>query len=156
MFLTVWRTVLVRIRPDELIVFKPLDEDVDVNHSRSLVSKMRQDWKESRSMFSWADKGQWHTARTSNEDTRREGDWFRIGFEPLFVDFTKSGSWFAVISLVEVSGGCRACSQGMVVCQLTLTGKLDLLPSRFAMLVPLFRPTSQRWSTLRQFVFCIA
>lgn len=33
---------------------------------------------------------------------RKLGDWFRIGFEPLFADFTQSGSWFAVYALLEV------------------------------------------------------
>ncbi|CAN0588780.1 unnamed protein product, partial [Laminaria digitata] len=72
--------------------------------------------KESRSLTAWADAGQWVTVEkfhresrpegdgfqiTIDEDARREGDRFRIGFEPLFVDFTKAGSWFMVYSLVQ-------------------------------------------------------
>ncbi|CAM9984866.1 unnamed protein product, partial [Ectocarpus sp. 13 AM-2016] len=30
-------------------------------------------------------------------------NWFRIGFEPLFVDYTKAGSWFAAYALVEAA-----------------------------------------------------
>ncbi|CAN0570525.1 unnamed protein product, partial [Laminaria digitata] len=72
--------------------------------------------KESRSLIAWADAGQWMTVErvhresrpeddwfqiTVDEGARREGDRFRIGFEPLFVDFTKAGSWFMVYSLVQ-------------------------------------------------------
>lgn len=31
---------------------------------------------------------------TANENTRPAGNWFRVGFEPLFVDFAKAGTWF--------------------------------------------------------------
>lgn len=104
-----WRSVLVRVRPDDLIVFKlSSDEHMGASDSRGVLSKIREDWKEGRSLFSSLDKGQWHTVHTSDEDTRREGDRFRIGFEPLFVDFTKSGTWFVVISLVQVCGRRRA------------------------------------------------
>ena len=39
---------------------------------------------------------------TSDEGLRRERNWFRIGFEPTFVDFTKSGTWFTLMFLPEV------------------------------------------------------
>lgn len=39
---------------------------------------------------------------TADETRRRKGNWFRIGFEPLFVDFIKSGTVFVVVSLFEV------------------------------------------------------
>ena len=39
-----------------------------------------------------------------DREVRRAGDWFRIGFAPVFVDYTKRGTWFIVILLVEVSG----------------------------------------------------
>lgn len=42
------------------------------------------------------------TAYTGDVEKQKLGDWFRIGFEPLFVDFTQSGSWFAVYALLEV------------------------------------------------------
>lgn len=110
MFVTAWRTILVRVRPDDLVVFKPcIHEDLAANDCRCVLSRVKTDWKEGRSLFSWADKGQWHTVQTSNEDTRREGDQFRIGFEPLYVDFTKSGAWFVVISLGQVCERDKAC-----------------------------------------------
>lgn len=50
----------------------------------------------------WAKKGVWRTAATEDVTERRLGDWFRIGFEPMFADFTQSGSWFAVYAVLEV------------------------------------------------------
>lgn len=38
------------------------------------------------------------------QEIRREADWFRIGFEPIFVDLSKSGSSYLVFLLVKVSG----------------------------------------------------
>lgn len=58
--------------------------------------------KEEQSLFAWAKTGVWMTADTEDAKERRLGDWFRIGFEPLFVDYTKAGSWFAAYALVEV------------------------------------------------------
>lgn len=66
---------------------------------------------EDYSLFSWADKGQWETVQTPGRYVSRDGDWFRIGFEPIFVDFTKRGSWFIVISLLSVSCACTICPQ---------------------------------------------
>ncbi|CAN0228142.1 unnamed protein product [Ectocarpus sp. 6 AP-2014] len=34
---------------------------------------------------------------------QRLRNWFRIGLEPLFVDYTKAGSWFAVYALMEAA-----------------------------------------------------
>lgn len=70
---------------------------------------------EDYSLFSWADRGQWETVQTENREIIREGDWFRIGFEPLFVDYTKRGTWFIVISLVEVGwcSGASTCGFGL-------------------------------------------
>ena len=121
MFAMVCRTIVLRVRPDDLIVFEPTS-----NHSNpkdnlvgkvSFLSGVLASWKESHSLISWADTGQWVTVEKTytesrpeddwiqtivDEDSRREGDRFRIGFEPLFVDFTKTGSWFMVYSLVQV------------------------------------------------------
>ena len=58
-------------------------------------------------MLAWATKGVWGTADTVNGTERRLVDWFRVGFEPLFADFTQSGSWFAVYSLLEVGAQPR-------------------------------------------------
>lgn len=70
----------------------------------SLFARVCTGVKEDHSMFAWADTGQWETAGTTDEEARLEADRFRIGFEPLFVDFTKNGSWFLVYCLLEVGG----------------------------------------------------
>ena len=67
------------------------------------LSRFKSSWTEDYSLFSWADKGKWETVQMADREVSREGDWFRIGFEPVFVDYTKRGTWFVVISLVEVS-----------------------------------------------------
>lgn len=112
MLVMIWRTVLVRVRPeDALINFTPKEDagdDGSSSNDRSLLSKMKMGWKSDSSLFSWADKGHWETVETSNEDTRRQGNWFRIGFAPVFVDFTKAGSWFVVFGLIEVCIRARA------------------------------------------------
>lgn len=85
------------------------------------MSRFTSSLTESNSLFAWADKGQWETVETENRRISREGDWFRIGFEPIFVDYTKLGTWFIVISLVEVREilagtlGCCWCSVPSVV-----------------------------------------
>lgn len=81
------------------------------------LSKAIASSKENGSMISWADTGQWVTVERGykyarfeddwlqapiDEDVRREGHRFRIGFEPLFVGFTQAGSWFMAYSLVQV------------------------------------------------------
>ncbi|CAM9192533.1 unnamed protein product, partial [Hapterophycus canaliculatus] len=103
MFVSVFRTLLVRVRPNTLLVFKPFDNDNGTvpNSRGGVLSRIKSSWVEDLSLFSWADKGQWETVQTPNRLVRRDGDWFRIGFEPVFVDFTKRGSWFIVISLVS-------------------------------------------------------
>lgn len=37
------------------------------------------------------------------QEVKREADWFRIGFEPLFVDLSKLGCFYLVFLLVKVS-----------------------------------------------------
>lgn len=123
MFVMVCRTIVLRVRPDALIAFEPtndLDTPKDVllvDSKDSFFSRVKLSWKQSGSLIAWADAGQWVTVERSytesrpeddwsqtsvDEDARREGDRFRIGFEPLFVDFTKAGSWFMIYSLVQV------------------------------------------------------
>lgn len=58
--------------------------------------------KEEHSAFAWAKKGVWTTTDTKNVKEKRLRDWFHIGFQPLFGDFTQAGSWFAVYALLEV------------------------------------------------------
>lgn len=114
MFIGVVRTVFVRVRPDTLVVFVPNDDDDDdagddveggVSAPKpSFLSRVKAGWKNDQSLFAWANKGTWETAETADEETRREAEWFRIGFEPLFVDFTKAGAWFVAFTMVEVRG----------------------------------------------------
>lgn len=51
-------------------------------------------WSKGHSVFTWADKGEW-SCRVNEEDDFY-GRKFRIGFEPLFVDFTGEGVVYVV------------------------------------------------------------
>lgn len=128
MMIMVSRTLFSKVRPENRVVFKTLadvDHDMDGesipyangaegNSSSSTLSfaaKVRASLKKDHSMFSWANKGHWESVETSDMEVKRETEWFRIGFEPLFVDFTKDGSWFVVYTLIEVSAyACRGWS----------------------------------------------
>ena len=92
MFLTTWRTIQVRVRPNDYLVFQDNDEE----HPRS------SSWREG-SLLAWADKGEWSVKKIPN-DKRLESEWtwFQIGFEPMFADYTRSGTLFVVVSLAEV------------------------------------------------------
>lgn len=94
----------VRVRSDALIVFSSNETDEGSTDKPTLYSKMITGLKKDSSLFAWADKGRWKTVQTADEDARRDADWFRIGFEPLYADFTQAGSWFIVYTLIEV---CR-------------------------------------------------
>lgn len=106
MVILTYRTHRVRVAPDTLIVFKPAGEEendgTDGTVPSSFLSKVRTGLKEDHSMLAWANTGAWETVEAADEQTVREGDQFRIGFEPLFVDFTKKTSWFTVYFLLEV------------------------------------------------------
>lgn len=107
MFAMVWRTVTIRVRSDALIVFKKREAqgnlgDTNKGAAISRISRLREGWNNNVSIFAWADKGQWMTTDMMDEDTTREANRFRIGFEPLFVDLTQSGAWFVVFTLAEV------------------------------------------------------
>lgn len=95
-----------RVRPNALIVFKPnndSDNTEDASDDKpTVLSSMISGFKEDGSIFSWADTGAWETVDMTDDDLRRDGNWFRIGFEPIFVDFTQKGSWFALVTLLEV------------------------------------------------------
>ena len=95
----------VRVRSDALIVFNPKHDadDPAASSTRGIFSKVVSSLKKDHSLFTWADKGQWETVNATDEDIKREATWFQIGFEPLFADFTKAGSWFIVYTLVEAS-----------------------------------------------------
>lgn len=110
MFLAVWRTITIRVNPNALLVFmfysNGSNQDAS-NVSGSFLPKLKASLTDNYSLFSWADKGQWETVPAGNNQINREGDWFRIGSEPMFVDYTKSGTWFVIISLLEVGSlGC--------------------------------------------------
>ncbi|CAM9800080.1 unnamed protein product [Ectocarpus fasciculatus] len=137
-----YRTHRVRVAPDTLIVFKPAGEDendgADGTVPSSFLSKVRTSLKEDHSMLAWANTGAWETVEAADEETVREGDQFRIGFEPLFVDFTKKTSWFTVYFLLEMVGiACAAVLVDDSVVQLFLFCGLHSLS--FLLLV-IFRP----------------
>jgi len=118
MFACVLRTYFVRVRPSTLIVFTPkYDENAGEDPEGGgpapkpgILARFKAGWAEEHSLLAWASKGKWETADTGDEETRREGQWFRIGFEPLFVDFTQAGAWFVAFTLVEVFGTLRFAS----------------------------------------------
>ena len=93
----VCRTMLVRVYSNVVVEFRRLPNVH--TQGRGLISRSTNEL----SLFGWADKGRWHTVPTSDERLRRERNWFRIGFEPIFVTFTHSAAWFTVVFLVEVS-----------------------------------------------------
>eukprot|EP00752_Nemacystus_decipiens_P014565 g12971.t2 len=56
-------------------------------------------WTHGTSMFAWADKGQWISKNDESVDL--DSRKFRIGFEPLFVDYTQKGSMYVTFLLFE-------------------------------------------------------
>lgn len=113
MFVTLWRTISVRVRSDAVLVFTPAAREQESDSRPSMLSRFRESWREDFSLFTWANRGRWETAQASDGRTQREGDWFRIGFEPVFVDYTKRGVWFLLVQLVEVRVGwaCLSCGR---------------------------------------------
>lgn len=55
-------------------------------------------------LFFWANEGSWGTLSTLTYKSAQQDEVKRllIGFAPLFIDYTQSGSFFAVISLAAV------------------------------------------------------
>ena len=99
LFMMVWRAIVVRVLPDVLLVFKRFE--ANQNRQHGFFTRMRTKSLLGYSIFSWADKGEWETVTTSGDvETIRNGDWFRIGFEPVFVDYTKEATWY----ILEVGG----------------------------------------------------
>lgn len=112
----VWRTVVIRVRSDALIVFKTTEtrepaHDVTSSAAGRFTSRLREGWHKHTSLLAWGDRGHWVTSDAIDEDKTRKANWFRIGFEPLFVDYTQSGAWYTVLSLIEV--GCYGASVSM-------------------------------------------
>lgn len=149
----VLRTYFVRVRPKTLIVFTPnaVDNDAGAGEGAGeaanaprpgFFSRVKAGLAEEHSMFAWANKGEWETAETGDEGTRREGQWFLIGFEPLFVDFTQSGAWFVAFTLVEwIALGCIGALVDESMLQLSLFCGLHTLS--FLLLV-VFKPLANR------------
>lgn len=113
MFVLVWRTVVVRVCSDTLIVFEaketggtrePPSDDFS-NAAGHFASRVCEGWETQTSTVAWADRGHWVTTDATDEDSTCNANWFRIGFGPLFVDFTQSGAWYTVFTLAQV-GGC--------------------------------------------------
>ena len=105
MILFVSRSFMRKVHRNEDIVFKASSEN-DQNSdpsTRGFAAKVKIGLKKHHSMFFWANKGQWESVETSDTELKQERDWFRIGFEPIFVDFTKKGSWFIIYTLLEAS-----------------------------------------------------
>eukprot|EP00903_Cladosiphon_okamuranus_P012907 g12051.t1 len=146
MIVMVSRTYVSKIRPADHIVFKPVPDgatsEAQGGSSPSFGAKVRESLKEHQSMFAWANKGQWESVKSEEKDIQRERDWFRIGFEPLFVDFTKKGSWFVVYILVEWAAlGVVGVVVDNSVLQLSLFCAMHTLS--FLLLV-VFRPFANR------------
>ncbi|CAM9523011.1 unnamed protein product [Ectocarpus sp. 12 AP-2014] len=127
MFAMVARTHRVRVRSDALIVFVSNPNRVTSMGKNEFFSKLLAGSRKDFSLFGWADKGQWATVQTSDVEARRYANWFRIGFEPLFADFTQAGSWFIVYTLMEVRQAWQKVKPN-AVCRimqpLTFTGAL--------------------------------
>ena len=113
MIVMVSRTLFTKVGPEDNIAFMKRDEDGGINPSthgagggsstHSFTAEVKTSLREKHSMFAWANKGEWESVETSDTEVKQEQDWFRIGFEPLFADYTKKGSWFMVYMLLEVS-----------------------------------------------------
>lgn len=105
MVMAVWRVIKLRIHPDAVLVFIYYDHESDADTaicSPGVLSKCKTSLVNQDGLFSWADRGRWEAAGSEDSQTVRERNWFRIGFEPIFVDFTKPGTWYILISLVQV------------------------------------------------------
>ncbi|CAN0434084.1 unnamed protein product, partial [Ectocarpus sp. 8 AP-2014] len=64
-----------------------------------LCRGFRDGWRNGHSVFEWADKGAWVCLKDEKVDL--ESRKFRIGFEPLFVDFTKEGAVYIIFLLFK-------------------------------------------------------
>lgn len=110
MFVAVWHTLRKWIHPGISVVFTTNDtaDSGSATGSPGFFSKLKTSIVDDQSMLSWADKGAWETGEATNPQDVQERDWFRIGFEPMFVDYTKSGTWFILFSMIEVRPVCIA------------------------------------------------
>ena len=93
------------VHPGVLIVFTTNADAGDDSVADSpgfFFSKVKTSIVDDRSMLPWADKETWETCAVPDPQDVRERDWFRIGFEPMFVDYTKSETWFVLFPSIEV------------------------------------------------------
>ncbi|CAM9524910.1 unnamed protein product [Pylaiella littoralis] len=124
LFITTGRTIYIRVQSAMPLEYKKKDESSD--RPNGFVDFFRRMWKDG-SLFSWADKGSWETVKTENPRLKKEWDWFRIGWEPVFADYTKRGTWFVMVLLCE--GTSLACVGVLVddsMTQLLLYGVIRL------------------------------
>ncbi|CAM9186425.1 unnamed protein product, partial [Scytosiphon promiscuus] len=91
------RVIHARVVPDTSGIGFTLTEKDDFfsagsrRSCRAFFSRVLRGLKEEHSAFAWAKKGMWATAFTQDPKERRLLDWFHIGFQPLFADFTQDG-----------------------------------------------------------------
>ena len=103
MVILVTRAIYIRVLPESLIEFRYFPSEA--GDGNSWISRIKKGWAEEKSLLSWGNRGRWYTVETTDKEKWREGNRFRIGFEPLFVDFTKSGIWFVLFSFFKVRVG---------------------------------------------------
>ncbi|CAM9748893.1 unnamed protein product [Ascophyllum nodosum] len=116
MFVGVCRTTLVRVCSNVVVEFKRFSNENHVGETTSCSASLS---RHDRNLLCWADKGRWLTVQTSDGDLWRERNWFRVGFEPIFVDFTQYGAWFVAVFLLERAAlACVAVLVDNVVVQL--------------------------------------
>ncbi|CAM9448605.1 unnamed protein product [Scytosiphon promiscuus] len=100
MLFYVSRIVWGRVRPDH----SPLRFEPNPNAKKGCFllracGGMCSAWRDGSSMFAWADKGQWISK--NDEEVDIDSRKFRIGFEPLFVDYTQKGALYVSFVLFE-------------------------------------------------------
>ncbi|CAN0409709.1 unnamed protein product, partial [Discosporangium mesarthrocarpum] len=102
LLLYVTRVVWMRVRPENGPVEffeSPGDERGFGCCCSNLFRGIYMGWKNGSSVFEWADKGAWRCRR--DETVYLEERKFRIGFEPLFVDYTHQGAIYVVFLLFK-------------------------------------------------------
>ncbi|CAM9630710.1 unnamed protein product [Pylaiella littoralis] len=100
MLIYVNRIVWSRVRPSTSpLRFEP---DPDYNKGCFLFKACAgtcKAWRTGTSMLAWADKGRWLSK--NDEEVDFDSRKFRIGFEPLFVDYTQKGTLYLTYLLFE-------------------------------------------------------
>ncbi|CAN0508745.1 unnamed protein product, partial [Laminaria digitata] len=105
MMLYVGRIVWNRIKPQSgPVTFEKAASAVEAEGRKgcwcaNMCRGFRDGWRNGRSVFEWADKGAWRCS--TSEELDFDGRKFRIGFEPLFVDFTKEGAVYIIFLLFK-------------------------------------------------------